>query len=68
MAYLWVALGGAAGAATRYGVVQWTGGRLGWTFPWGTLAVNVTGLPGDRTGHDGTSRARRLIQPIDFCW
>ncbi|HLL50690.1 MAG TPA: fluoride efflux transporter CrcB [Thermomicrobiales bacterium] len=43
MAYLWVALGGAAGAATRYGVVQWTGGRLGWTFPWGTLAVNVTG-------------------------
>ena len=43
MAYLWVALGGAAGAAARYGVVQWTGARWGWTFPWGTLAVNVTG-------------------------
>ena len=43
MAYLWVALGGAAGAAARYGVVQWTGSRWGWTFPWGTLAVNVTG-------------------------
>jgi fluoride exporter len=43
MAYLWVALGGAVGAAARFGVVQWTGGRWGWTFPWGTLAVNVTG-------------------------
>jgi CrcB protein len=43
MEYLWVALGGAAGAAARYGVGQWTGGRWGWTFPWGTLAVNVTG-------------------------
>ena len=43
MAYLWVALGGAAGAAARYGVAQWTGARWGWNFPWGTLAVNVTG-------------------------
>ncbi len=43
MAYLWVALGGAAGAAARYGLVQWTGSRWGWAFPWGTLAVNVSG-------------------------
>ena len=43
MTYLWVALGGAAGAAARYGVAQWAGGRWGWSFPWGTLAVNVTG-------------------------
>jgi CrcB protein len=43
MTYLWVGLGGAAGAATRYGVSQWMGGRWGWSFPWGTLAVNVTG-------------------------
>jgi fluoride exporter len=43
MAYLWVALGGATGAAARYGVAQWMGGRWGWTFPWGTFAVNVTG-------------------------
>jgi fluoride exporter len=43
MAYFWVALGGAAGAAARHGVVQWSGGRWGWTFPWGTLAVNTTG-------------------------
>ena len=31
------------GRPARYGVAQWTGGRWGWTFPWGTLAVNVTG-------------------------
>jgi CrcB protein len=43
MAYLWVALGGATGAAARFAVAQWTGARWGWTFPWGTFAVNVTG-------------------------
>jgi fluoride exporter len=41
--YLWVALGGAVGAATRFAIAQWTGARWGWTFPWGTFAVNVTG-------------------------
>lgn len=43
MTYVWVAVGGAAGAAARYGVAQWAGGRWGWSFPWGTLAVNITG-------------------------
>jgi fluoride exporter len=43
MAYLWVALGGAIGAAARFAVAQWTGARWGWTFPWGTFAVNITG-------------------------
>jgi CrcB protein len=43
MAYLWVALGGATGAAARFAVAQWMGARWGWTFPWGTFTVNVTG-------------------------
>jgi fluoride exporter len=43
VAYLWVALGGASGAAARFAVAQWTGARWGWTFPWGTFAVNITG-------------------------
>ncbi len=43
MTYLWVALGGAVGAAARYGIVQWMSTRWGMAFPWGTLAVNVTG-------------------------
>lgn len=42
-AYAWVALGGAIGAAARFGVVQWATFRWGAIFPWGTLAVNVTG-------------------------
>ena len=43
VAYLWVAAGGAIGAAARFAVTQWTGGRWGWSFPWGTFAVNLTG-------------------------
>jgi CrcB protein len=41
--YVWVAIGGAAGAASRFAVAQWTGTRWGWTFPWGTFVVNLTG-------------------------
>ncbi len=41
--YLWIALGGLAGTFARFGfqglVQDWTGAG----FPWGTLAVNVTG-------------------------
>lgn len=43
MTYVWVALGGAVGAASRFAVAQWAGARWGGTFPWGTLAVNLTG-------------------------
>lgn len=43
MPVLWVALGGAIGAAARYGVVQWAAARWGAAIPWGTFAVNVTG-------------------------
>lgn len=42
-AYLWVALGGALGSMSRYGVgvamLRLTGPR----FPWGTLLINVVG-------------------------
>jgi CrcB protein len=41
--YVWVALGGAVGAVSRFAVAQWAGARWGGTFPWGTLAVNLTG-------------------------
>ena len=45
---LLIALAGSAGALTRYGV---SGGiqtwldrtQSGWTFPWGTMLVNITG-------------------------
>ena len=43
MKYVWVALGGAVGAAARFAVAQWAAARWGGTFPWGTFAVNLTG-------------------------
>ena len=40
---LLVAGGGALGSVARYGIGEWTRARFGESFPWGTLAVNVTG-------------------------
>jgi CrcB protein len=41
--WLLVAVGGAAGALTRYGIGQLFLRRLGPSWPWGTLFINVTG-------------------------
>lgn len=41
--FLYAALGGAIGAAGRYGVNIMTPRLLGQDFPWGTLVVNITG-------------------------
>jgi CrcB protein len=43
MNILYVALGGAVGAAARYLAGLWIAARLGASFPWGTFFVNVTG-------------------------
>jgi len=43
LAYLWVALGGAAGSVARYWLNGVISTRYGETFPVGTMAVNVTG-------------------------
>lgn len=40
---LWVCLAGAVGCGTRYLVGLWAGERLGTSFPYGTLIVNVAG-------------------------
>ena len=40
---LWIAAGGAIGAAARHGVNVWAGHLLGYAFPWHTLIVNVAG-------------------------
>jgi CrcB protein len=40
---IWVAIGGSLGALVRYGAGLAAGRYLGAGFPWGTLAVNVTG-------------------------
>ena len=41
--WLWVALGSAAGAPTRYLLDQFIQSRHERTFPWGTFTINVTG-------------------------
>ncbi|MDQ3605752.1 MAG: fluoride efflux transporter CrcB [Gemmatimonadota bacterium] len=43
MLLVYVALGGAVGAVTRYALAGWIYERAGADFPWGTLAVNLLG-------------------------
>ena len=43
LAYLWVAIGGALGSVARYGIGGLVSEKLGQTFPWGTIFVNVSG-------------------------
>ncbi len=41
--YLLIALGGVAGANTRYLVSTWAANRVGVDFPYGTLLINASG-------------------------
>jgi fluoride exporter len=41
---IYIAVGGALGALTRYGISKFINQFTGGVFPWGTLAVNFLGL------------------------
>ena len=41
--YLWVALGSALGGMSRFWLSGAIGNRVGETFPWGTILVNISG-------------------------
>ncbi len=43
MLVLYIALGGALGAAVRYGLGNWIHSWAGTAFPWGTFAINALG-------------------------
>ena len=43
MTILYVGIGGFCGAIARYLLDGWVVGRTGAAFPWGTLAVNLSG-------------------------
>jgi CrcB protein len=43
LSYFWVCLGGAIGSGARFWISGLVAERIGQTFPFGTLAVNVSG-------------------------
>ncbi len=43
MNFLLIAIGGATGALTRYGIYEWSARTLGTAFPYATFIVNVVG-------------------------
>lgn len=43
MIYLWVAVGGALGSVARYWLSNAAAAAIGFSFPWGTLLINVLG-------------------------
>lgn len=73
--YLWIALGGAIGSMSRYGVSRIFTFWFGETFPWGTLACNVTGsfiigILSGLTGPDGRAMVSpdiRQFMLVGFC-
>ncbi|MDE3724618.1 fluoride efflux transporter CrcB [Nocardiopsis sp. N85] len=72
MSWLWVFVGGMAGAAARYLVDHAVKARADTPFPWGTLTVNVLGcaILGVLTGlsaHGGVPEAVRLTLGVGLC-
>jgi CrcB protein len=73
--YVWIAIGSALGGVTRYWLSGFVAERIGETFPWGTIIVNVTGsfvigFFGTLTGPDGrvlVSTAARQFVMIGIC-
>ena len=71
LGYLLVAAGAAVGAPLRYLTDRAVQSRLGTAFPWGTLAVNVTGslvlglVAGGTLGAGGSDL--RLLIGTGFC-
>ena len=43
MSLAMIALGGAAGAVSRYALQGWVDGLMGGRLPWGTFVVNISG-------------------------
>lgn len=43
MTFAWIAVGGAAGAVSRYVLQGWVDDLAGGRFPWGTFAINISG-------------------------
>jgi CrcB protein len=75
LVYFWIAVGSALGGVARFWLSGFVADRIGQTFPWGTIIVNVTGsfvigFFGTLTGPDGRvlvgSTARQFVM-IGIC-
>ena len=75
LTYLWIAIGSALGGMARYGFGGLIDSRIGETFPWGTVVVNITGcfiigVFATLTGPDGrllVGTAARQFVMIGIC-
>jgi CrcB protein len=43
MEYIWVGIGGLAGAIARFAMTRYASGRFGDAYPWGTFTINLIG-------------------------
>jgi CrcB protein len=75
MLYLWIMMGSALGGASRYWFSGFVANRIGETFPWGTMLVNISGsfvigFFATLTGPDGrvlaSTTARQFVM-IGIC-
>jgi CrcB protein len=66
----WIALAGALGSVSRYGLSTFALNTLGWDYPWGTTLVNVVGcfffgliwaMTRENTWLDGETRTIILV-------
>ncbi len=75
LSYLWIAAGGALGSVARFWLSGFIAERVGESFPWGTVIVNITGsfvigFFATFTGPDGrwlASTAMRQFLMIGIC-
>lgn len=63
---IWVALGSAIGGPARYFVSGLVGRRIGETFPWGTMVVNVSGA--FLVGLTAAAAAAGGVLPMPVAW
>jgi fluoride exporter len=75
LSYMWIAIGSALGGMGRYWISGVIARQFGETFPWGTIAVNVTGsfiigFFATLTGPDGrflVSTSARQFVMVGLC-
>lgn len=70
MSYFWIALGGALGAISRYGIQQWITVK---NYPWSTFLINILGsfiigwLAAKAEQSDFWAREGKWLGMVGFC-